>query len=251
LNYLKKISYLSFCALFISTVFVSAGEAQDRPRVVKTGSSRPTNQPAATVPIPAPPTDKTKSLVSSTPSNAPTSRPVLTNQLVVVQPENKPSLVKKTVSMGAMHAAAASMAAGRMVYNGSVSTQIMRGIESRLGIPYRYGSSGPNRYDCSGFVWSVFADAGINFTRSSARTLWSMSIPVEGDERFKFGTLVFLNGLGHMGIVADENGFYHASSSKGITYSPFKGYWGNRIVGFRRLPTATQAPVEINMDDLK
>ena len=62
--------------------------------------------------------------------------------------------------------------------------------------------------------------------------------PVEGDDRFKFGTLVFLNGLGHMGIVADENGFYHASSSKGITYSPFKGYWASRIVGFRRLNAA-------------
>jgi len=62
-----------------------------------------------------------------------------------------------------------------------------------------------------------------------------MSEEVYGDDRFKFGTLVFLNGLGHMGIVADENGFYHASSSKGITYSPFKGYWSSRIVGFRKL----------------
>lgn len=62
-----------------------------------------------------------------------------------------------------------------------------------------------------------------------------MSEPVTGEERFRFGTLVFLNGLGHMGIVADENGFYHASSSKGITYSRFDGYWANRIVGFRKL----------------
>ena len=49
-------------------------------------------------------------------------------------------------------------------------------------------------------------------------------------------TLVYGGGrLGLMGIVADANGFYHASSSKGITYSPFAGYWSNRIVGFRRL----------------
>lgn len=111
----------------------------------------------------------------------------------------------------------------------------MSGIQARYGIPYLYGSTGPNRYDCSGFVWSVFNDAGIDFTRASARSIWSMSEPVYGDDRYKFGTLVFLNGLGHMGIVADENGFYHASSSKGITYSPFKGYWENRIVGFRKL----------------
>ena len=227
---LKKISYLSFIALFISFVFGSTASAQERQRLVKTTASRPTNQPPAS-PVT---TDKTKSLVSSTPSNAPAA---LISQIVVPPSENKP-LVKKTVSSMAMNAAAASMAAGRLVYSGSVSSSIMNGIESRLGIPYRYGSSGPNTNDCSGFVWSVFNAAGVNFTRQSARSLWAMSEPVTGDERFKFGTLVFLNGLGHMGIVADENGFYHASSSKGITYSTFKGYWEGRVVGFRRLPAA-------------
>lgn len=236
MNNLKKISYLSVCALFVIFVFTSTGSAQERPRLVKTISSIPVNQPQPST------ADKTRPLTSSRPLNAPASRPILTNELVVVAPENKQPLVKKTASSGAMHAAESSMAAGRLVYNSSVSYQMLRGIESRLGIPYRYGSTGPNRYDCSGFVWSVFNDAGINFTRQSARTLWSMAIPVSGDERYKFGTLVFFNGLGHMGIVADENGFYHASSSKGITYSPFKGYWEKRIVGFRRLTSTPEAP---------
>jgi cell wall-associated NlpC family hydrolase len=231
LKNLKKISYLSFCALLISFVLASAGFAQNRPRITKSISSRPINQP----PTAADAIDKTKSLTSSIPSNAPTTRPTLTNK-IVIPAENREPLVKKTSMSMAMNAAAASLSAGRLAYSQVASTQIMQGIESRLGIPYRYGSSGPSRYDCSGFVWSVFNAAGINFTRQSARGLWSMSEPVTGDERFKFGTLVFLNRLGHIGIVADENGFYHASSSKGVTYSTFKGYWGNRIVGFRRLP---------------
>ncbi len=235
---LKKISYLLFCASFITSAFTITASAQDRPRVVKSTSSRPINQP----PSPAQLADKTRSLTSSIPSNAPTARPILTNSLIV-QPENKP-LVKKTVSSIAMHAAAASIAAGKLAYAAPVASQMMSGIESRLGIPYRYGSSGPNRYDCSGFVWSVFRDAGINFTRQSARSLWAMSQTVEGDDRYKFGTLVFLNGLGHIGIVADENGFYHASSSKGITYSPFKGYWEKRIVGFRRLTPVVVPQIE-------
>lgn len=235
MNNLKKISYLSVCAIFIISISSLTGAAQERPRLVKTVSSSPVNQP------PAAATDKTRPLTSSRPLNSSTSRPVLTNELVVVAPENKQPLIKKTASSGAMHAGESSLAAGRLVYNSSISYQILRGIESRLGIPYRYGSTGPNRYDCSGFVWSVFNDAGINFTRQSARTLWSMSAPVAGDDRYKFGTLVFFNGLGHMGIVADENGFYHASSSKGITYSPFKGYWEKRIVGFRRLSTTPES----------
>ncbi len=178
---------------------------------------------------------------SSLPPSA--SRPALTNDIVVVNSEKTQPLVKKTGSSNALNASG-SMAAGRMLYGSSVSSAIMRGIQARLGIPYLYGSTGPNRYDCSGFVWSVFRDAGMEFERSSARTLWSASTPVTGDDRFKFGTLVFLNGLGHMGIVADENGFFHASSSKGITYSPFKGYWENRIVGFRKLAPAAPKAVE-------
>ena len=161
-------------------------------------------------------------------------RPTLTNDVVIAEEKKVGPLVKKTGSSRPLNAARAS--AGRAAYGPAETSGMERGIEARLGIPYRYGSTGPTRYDCSGFVWSVFNDAGINFTRASARTLWASSVPVTDDERFKFGTLVFMNGLGHVGIVADESGFYHASSSKGITYSPFKGYWEKRIVGFRRLP---------------
>ena len=135
---------------------------------------------------------------------------------------------------------AAMAALGKTAYGSSTSVRLDSAIKSRYGIRYRYGSTGPYTYDCSGFVWAAFQEAGINFTRASARSLWSQSEPVSGDDRFKFGTLVFLNGLGHMGIVADENGFYHASSSKGITYSPFKGYWASRIVGFRKLNPETK-----------
>ncbi len=117
-----------------------------------------------------------------------------------------------------------------------VNQRLLQAIQSKIGIPYVYGSTGPNSYDCSGLVWSVFQSAGVSFERTSAGNFWRKFEPVNDDEKYKFGTLVFFNGLGHVGIVADENGFYHASSSKGVTYSPFAGYWGKRIVGFRRIP---------------
>lgn len=206
--------------------------AQVRDRVVKPTASQPTNLPPTTQPV-----EKVQTTGSS--------RPVLTNEIRVQQagdPAWEPP-VQKTASSNAMLAVGAMIAAGRTVYSGPTSLRIDGAIKSRYGIPYRYGSTGPNSYDCSGFVWSVFKEAGIDFTRSSAAGLWAQSEPVEGDERFKFGTLVFLNGLGHMGIVADENGFYHASSSRGITYSPFKGYWSKRIVGFRRLAVSQAGSV--------
>lgn len=138
----------------------------------------------------------------------------------------------------------ASAISFRSAYDVSTSSQLIKGIQSRWGTPYRRGSTGPDRYDCSGFVWSVFKDAGFEFTRSSARTFWNEFESVDGPERFTFGTLVFFNNLGHVGIVADENGFYHASTSKGVIYSPFKGYWENRIDGFRKIPEGVQFTFE-------
>ena len=122
---------------------------------------------------------------------------------------------------------------------------LLTAIEDRLGTPYRLGSVGPNRFDCSGFVWSVYQSAGVDFERASARNLWSRFAPAADDEKFKFGTLVFFNNLGHVGIVADEYGFYHASSSKGVVYSPFNEYWTKRIVGFRRVPLTQSAKVTV------
>jgi len=146
------------------------------------------------------------------------------------------SLVKKIVSSQPLNAPV-TKSISKNFYSASLNSRLLQSIQAKIGTPYHYGSTGPNSYDCSGLVWSVFQDAGFFFERSSARTLWQNSESVNGDDRFEFGTLVFFNRLGHIGIVADKDGFYHASSSKGVTYSPFDGYWGKRIVGYRRLLT--------------
>jgi peptidoglycan endopeptidase LytE len=113
---------------------------------------------------------------------------------------------------------------------------LMAAIDERLGSPYHWGSTGPRAYDCSGFVWSIFQAIGIDFERSSARTLFARLNPPAIEEQYKFGTLVFFNGLSHVGVVADEKGFYHASRHNGVVYATFEGYWGKHIDGFRRVP---------------
>jgi cell wall-associated NlpC family hydrolase len=113
-------------------------------------------------------------------------------------------------------------------------------IDTRLGSRYVWGASGPHVFDCSGFVWSSFHSIGVDFYRGSARSYWARFAPAREDEKFKFGTLVFFNNLSHVGIVADENGFYHASRRKGVIYSRFDKYWLSRIDGFRRVPVPTE-----------
>ena len=117
---------------------------------------------------------------------------------------------------------------------------LMAAIDQRLGSPYRWGATGPNRFDCSGFVWSIFQATGISFERESARNLFVRFQPAPIEEQFKFGTLVFFSNLTHVGVVADERGFYHASRRQGVIYSEFNEYWLKRIDGFRRVPLPMQ-----------
>ena len=115
-------------------------------------------------------------------------------------------------------------------------SSLMAAIDQRLGSPYRWGATGPNRFDCSGFVWSIFQATGITFERASARNLFARFEPAPVEEQFKFGTLVFFSNLKHVGVVADERGFYHASRRQGVISSEFSEYWLKRIDGFRRVP---------------
>lgn len=216
----KPLCGVFFCAalfMFANTIF---GQVYSRPRIA------PPTLPQTTAPAQKTSQPTVRTMVSQ--------RPALTNDIVVTAPP--PQYVKKIADIRPINPVPAVYLKGS-TYSSQMTQQMLGSIQSKLGIRYRYGTEGPNTYDCSGFVWSVFQTAGIYFERTSAKSLWEMSVPVKEEEKYKFGTLVFFNKLGHMGIVADEKGFYHASSSKGITYSPFAGYWGKRIVGFRRLPT--------------
>jgi cell wall-associated NlpC family hydrolase len=209
MNFCKSLCF----SVLIGLIFTTAVFSQQRPRIVpdQRTESQPVNQPS------------TQNL----------KRPTLTSPIVIAQ--NTQPLVKKTVSSQPINPTTSTVNSAVKNYSPVFSQKLLSAIQSRIGIPYRYGSTGPNSYDCSGLVWSVFQESGFIFERSSAKTLWQNSLPVEGDDRFKFGTLVFFNGLGHIGIVVNDKGFYHASSSKGVTFSTFDGYWSNRIVGFRRL----------------
>lgn len=221
----KLLSFTLFSAFFV-LFFLGRTFAQTRQRII--GDERESQPTQSTVIV-----TQTKSV---TPTRNPETRPVLTNEVKVVTNPTPAPLIKKTVSSQPTNSAATNYAGN---YSAAAFNQrLMSAMQSKIGIPYRYGSDGPRSYDCSGLVWSVFQTAGLPFTRTSAGSYFKSFEPVYGEERYKFGTLVFFNGLGHVGIVIDENTFYHASSSKGVTFSPFAGYWSKRIVGFRRIPTS-------------
>mgnify|MGYP001559727447 CR=1 FL=1 len=121
-------------------------------------------------------------------------------------------------------------------------------IRDRLGTPYRSSGTDDRGYDCSGFVWRVFQEAGIDLTRTSARTLWNSLPKATENEETEFGTLVFFEGLSHVGIVRDGYSFYHASTSQGVTRSFYSGYWGDKVMGYRRVPLPKNRPSPANQE---
>ncbi|NNE99908.1 MAG: C40 family peptidase [Pyrinomonadaceae bacterium] len=221
----KKVSIISFCMTLALVSFASETSAQ-RKRVVEEEKKSSSKEATAK--------DKSTRPTVQHPRSPKTSRPSLTNELIIrKRTQDSKSLVKKTASTKAKTRAVKRRA---FAYRATTRAMMMQSIRSKLGIRYRLGTSGPRSYDCSGFVWKVFQQSGIPFTRTSARHFWRTFDKVYGDDRYEFGTLVFFNRLGHVGIVVDKKGFYHASSSRGVMYSKFSPYWRKRTVGFRRVP---------------
>jgi cell wall-associated NlpC family hydrolase len=155
-------------------------------------------------------------------------------------------VIISTVSDEAGNAVAEMKPNRSLIANSSTSgmprlqQMISSAIDQRLGSHYRWGATGPTVFDCSGFVWATYHSIGIDFERGSARTLWARFEAPAPEEQYKFGTLVFFSGKTHVGIVADEHGFYHASRHHGVVYAPFNDYWLKRIDGFRRVPLPVQ-----------
>ncbi|HZN11567.1 MAG TPA: NlpC/P60 family protein [Blastocatellia bacterium] len=132
--------------------------------------------------------------------------------------------------------------AAPFIFPGPGLTFLETAIAAKLGVRYRFYGTDDRGYDCSGFVWRVFDEAGTGFAHLPARDLWWQFPAATAEESRQFGTLVFFNGLRHVGIVRDAFTFYHASSSRGVVLSRFTGYWERRITGFRRPPLAPPPP---------
>jgi len=158
-------------------------------------------------------------------------RVVLTNKVTVKPIEKAP----KTYPPTRIENRAPVLSAAERSLPGRFNTQLLTAIESHLGSSYHFNTTGPDSFDCSGFVWRAYQDVGVSFQRGPARSYWATFAPPPKEEEFKFGMLVFFSGLTHVGIVADEKGFYHSARHGGVVYSPFNDYWLSRIDGFRRV----------------
>jgi peptidoglycan DL-endopeptidase LytF len=109
-----------------------------------------------------------------------------------------------------------------------------------LGVPYLWGGTTPSGFDCSGFVYYMFNQNGVNMARNTSGGLYTMGTPIARTS-LQPGDLVFfaVNSPGvisHVGFYMGDNQFISATSSKGIaTVSMDNTYWAKYYVGAKRV----------------
>lgn len=109
-----------------------------------------------------------------------------------------------------------------------------------LGAPYRWGATGPEAFDCSGYVGRVYGELGVALPRST-RDLWARLEPVQDPRP---GDLVFFSfggrGVDHVGIYLGNDRFIHANSVKNrVMIERFSAPWYRKVyLGARRVTPA-------------
>ena len=122
-----------------------------------------------------------------------------------------------------------------------VSGDAVSRAKSALGKPYVWGATGPNSFDCSGFVCWVYTHSGVhNLPRTTAQGIYNQCTRVSASEA-KPGDLVFFQGtynagetVTHIGIYVGQNRMLHCGSP--IQYTSIDtSYWRSHFYSYGRL----------------
>lgn len=115
-----------------------------------------------------------------------------------------------------------------------------------VGCRYVYGAAGPNSFDCSGLIYYIYKQLGYSMSRGSSGQYYNNGYFVSSSE-MQPGDLIFFfdrrfDSSGgtlpttHVGIYAGGGQFIHASTtSYRVQYDSISGYYGNYIVGIKRI----------------
>ncbi len=114
--------------------------------------------------------------------------------------------------------------------------QLITVAKGQLGAGYAWGGSTPNGFDCSGFIYFAYKEAGLATNRYSSEGYhmrsYYVNTPQVGDLVFFQGT--YKPGISHMGIYIGNNEFIHASDNGVAISNVNNSYWKQHFEGFKR-----------------
>ncbi|MFJ4715292.1 C40 family peptidase [Streptomyces sp. NPDC088785] len=133
-----------------------------------------------------------------------------------------PSLLTRAGTASALTLAVAG--AGLMVPGAApaasaavASSKALQVAASKKGAPYKWGASGPHRFDCSGLTLYSFKRAGKKLPRTAAQQ-YNKTHHVAGSQR-KRGDLVFFHSgrsVYHVGIYAGKGRIWHSPKTGAV-----------------------------------
>ena len=108
-----------------------------------------------------------------------------------------------------------------------------------VGYPYKWGTAGPNTFDCSGFTYYVYKQFGIDLGTTGSVAQRKVGRKVSKSE-LKPGDIVCFtspSASGHVGIYIGNGNMVHASGKKsGVKISNINsGSYPKRYVTSRRI----------------
>lgn len=105
-----------------------------------------------------------------------------------------------------------------------------------LDTPYVWAGATKEGFDCSGFIYYVFNEAGLKIPRLDTIGMYANSFsvdePIPGDLVFFENT--YRSGISHAGIYLGEGKFIHAATKKVEITSIDSVYWKDKFTGFKR-----------------
>ncbi|WP_026568318.1 C40 family peptidase [Bacillus sp. UNC41MFS5] len=120
--------------------------------------------------------------------------------------------------------------------NTALATKMIESAKKLMGTPYVWGGSTPSGFDCSGFVYYVANQAGMEIGRYSAEGFYDRTYYVDTP---KVGDIVFFEntykkGISHLGIYLGNNQFIHANDD-GVMISNLQSpYYIDHFESFKR-----------------
>ena len=126
----------------------------------------------------------------------------------------------------------------------STSNDVVRSAFAYRGTPYRWGSSRPGGFDCSGFTKYIYGRKGVALPRTAAEQYHAGKLVAHSG--MKPGDLVFFHttrsGISHVGMYVGNGKFVHSSSQRsgGVRVDNLdSGYYNKAFRGARRVRKET------------
>ncbi len=166
------------------------------------------------------------------------------NGVAKASPKQKPVINKKNVATTATSSTngwKTPAAVNTTAKSPSQSTEkvLLAAVETSLPLldtPYAWAGVTPEGFDCSGFIYYVFAAAGLDMPRLDTIGMYNNSTsvdkPVPGDLVFFENT--YRSGISHAGIYLGDGKFIHAGTKKVEIATIDGAYWKDKFTGFKR-----------------